>query len=208
MKKYEIVLCLLLVSIPDILFPQEKKPFFEFQEEMRNQQQPPEKLIEAIGLKEGMTVADIGAGRGRVTVFLAKKVGKKGMVFANDIDTSVLDYLRDRCKKNSISNVKTIVGSTDDPLLPKEQVDLALIIDTFHHLEKPVEMMRNTKSCLKKNGILVIVDRDSIKSRLSPSEKTSREKLTKLSEEAGFKIIKVNSDLFKEDNIYFLKPPK
>lgn len=187
------------------LFPQDNRPFFEVYEEMRNRQQPPEKLVEAIGIKEGMTIADIGAGRGRVTIFLAKKVGETGMVFANDIDTSSLNYLKDRCKKNNISNVKTILGTTENPMLPNEKVDIAIIIDTFHHFEKPVEMMRNIKSCLKEDGVMIIVERDSIKSRLSPSEKTSKEKLIKLSSEAWFKIIKVDSLLFQQDNIYFLK---
>jgi len=188
------------------LFLQDKRPFFERQEEMRNRQQPPEKLVEAIGIEEGMTIADVGAGRGRVTIFLAKKVGEKGTILANDIDTASLNYLEKRCSKENISNVKIILGTSNDAKLPQNKVDLVLITDTFHHFEKPVEMMKNIKPCLKRNGLMIIVDRDSIKSGLSPSEKVSREKLTKLSKEAGYEIIKVNSELFQQDNIYFLKP--
>ena len=206
MKKKEIILCLLLMLLPVVTFSQDTRPFFERQEEMRNRQQPPEKLVEAMGIKEGMSIADIGAGRGRVTVFLAKKVGEKGTIYANDIDTSSLNYLEKRCKMNNISNVKVVVGTIDDPNLPKKQFDIVLITDTFHHFEKPVEMMKNIKPTLKRDGIMIIVDRDSIKSRLSPSEKVSREKLTRLSSEAGFKIVKVDSALFQQDNIYFLEP--
>jgi len=206
MKRNEVILCFLLMFLSTVSFSQDKRPFFERQEEMRNRQQPPEILIEAIGIEEGMTIADVGAGRGRVTIFLAKKVGAKGTILANDIDTSSLNYLEKRCKKDNITNVKIILGTSEDPKLPENQVDLVLITDTFHHFEKPVEMMKNIKPSLKRNGIMIIVDRDSIKSRLSPSEKVSREKLTRLTKEAGYKIIKVNSDLFEQDNIYFLKP--
>jgi len=208
MKKREILLCLFSVLISAILFSQEKKDFVEVTEVMRNRQQQPEKLMDAIGLKEGMTVADIGAGRGRLTVFFALKVGETGKVYANDIDKNSLDYLEDRCKKNNMLNVRTFLGKTDDPMLPSNEVDFAIMIDTFHHLEQPVEMMRSTKPCLKEDGIMVIVERDSIKSRLSPSEKTSKEKLTRLSTEAGFKLIKVNSELLEQDDIYFFKVKK
>jgi type I restriction-modification system DNA methylase subunit len=102
--------------------------------------------------------------------------------------------------------MKNVFYTPENAMLPDKKVDIVLITDTFHHFEKPVEMMKNIKPSLKRNGIIIIVDRDSIKSRLSPSEKVSREKLTRLSKEAGYEIIKENSDLFEQDNIYFLKP--
>jgi ubiquinone/menaquinone biosynthesis C-methylase UbiE len=94
--------------------------------------------MDIIGLKEGMVIADIGAGRGRMTVWFADRVGAKGKVYANDIDRSSLDYLENRCRKNNITNVKTILGKVDDPLLPAGEVDIAFMVSVYHHLEKPL----------------------------------------------------------------------
>jgi hypothetical protein len=79
------------------------------------------------------------------------------------------------------------------------------MIMTYHHLAKPVEMMKNTIPCLKKDGVLVIVEHDPVKSGENGSETTSLEKLTREANEAGLQIIRVNSDLLERDNIYFLK---
>jgi ubiquinone/menaquinone biosynthesis C-methylase UbiE len=161
--------------------------------------------MDAIGLKEGMTIADIGAGKGRMTVFFSLRVGVKGNVYANDIDNDALKYLEHRCQMNNMTNVKTFLGKIDNPLLPAGEVDIAFMVSTYHHLEKPVEMMRNTIQCLKKDGVLVIVERDPVKTGQTGSESTSREKLNREANEAGFKIVDVNSDLLERDNIYFLK---
>ena len=204
MKKVNI-LFLILILFSNFLYSQESGIPVEPSEERLNSQHQPERLMDAIGLKEGMTIADIGAGRGRMTVFFSFKVGKTGKVCANDIDKSALEYLENRCKKNNILNVKTFLGKTDNPMLPEGEVDIAFMVSTYHHLEKPVELMKNTIPCLKKDGVLVIVERDPVKTGQSSSESTSREKLTRQANEAGFELIKVNSDLLERDNIYFLK---
>ncbi len=184
----------------------EKKVPSEPSEARLNSQHQPEKLMDAVGLKEGMTIADIGAGRGRMTVFFSLKVGKGGRVYANDIDKNALAYLENRCKSNNMTNVKTFPGRVDNPMLPTEEVDIAFMISTYHHLEKPVEMMRNTIPSLRKYGILVIVERDPVKTGQTGRESTSREKLTQQAAEEGLEIIEVNTELLERDNIYFLKP--
>jgi dipeptidyl aminopeptidase/acylaminoacyl peptidase len=84
-------------------------------------------------------------------------------------------------------------------------MDIEFMMSTYHHLEKPVELMRNTIPCLKKDGFLVVVERDPIKTSQSGRESTSREELTRMTKEAGYELIKVNTDLLERDNIYFLK---
>jgi len=206
MKIIVSLLCLLEVLQSSCLFAQDKIIPVEPSEEWMNRQHQPEKLMDAIGLKEGMTIADIGAGKGRMTVFFSLRVGETGRVYANDIDKNALEYLENRCRNNNMTNVKTFPGKVDNPMLPAKEVDIAFMVSTYHHLEKPVEMMRNTIPCLKKDGILVVVERDPVKTGQSGSESTSREKLTRQAAEAGFELIKVNSELLERDNIYFLKP--
>jgi len=206
MKKHiYLVLAISLINCPAVI-PQENKVPVEPGESWLNSQHQPEKLMDAIGLKEGMTIADIGAGRGRMTVFFSLRVGIKGNVYANDIDKDALTYLEHRCQSNNMTNVKTFPGKVDNPMLPSGEVDIAFMVSTYHHLDKPVEMMRNTIPCLKKDGVLVIVERDPVKTGQTGSESTSQEKLKGDAQKAGFEIVKVNSELLERDNIYFLKP--
>ncbi|OFY77989.1 MAG: hypothetical protein A2V46_05440 [Bacteroidetes bacterium RBG_19FT_COMBO_42_7] len=208
MVKHIFFFCILFVISSPALLSQENQVPVEASETWLNNQHQPEKLMDAIGLKEGMTIADIGAGRGRMTVFFSLKVGEKGRVYANDIDKEALTYLEHRCQANNMTNVKTFPGKVDNPMLPAGEVDIAFMVSTYHHLEKPVDMMRNTIPCLKKDGILVIVERDPVKTGQTGRESTSREKLTRDANEAGFELIKVNSELLERDNIYFLKVKK
>jgi len=205
MTRFALLFFLLSILFPSYLLSQNKVVPVDPSETWANNQHQPENLMDAIGLKEGMTIADIGAGRGRMTVFFSIRVGEKGKVFANEIDESALEYLKERCKKNNMTNVKTILGTVDSPLLPAGEVDIAFMLLTYHHLEKPVEMLKNTIPCLKKDGILIIVEHDPVKSGETGSEVTSLEKLTSESNEAGFEIRKVNRELLDRDNIYFLK---
>lgn len=205
MKKIISLVPVLIISI-GILFSQDKKVPSEPSEAWLNSQHQPEKLMDAIGLKEGMTIADIGAGKGRMTVFFSLKVGDSGSVYANDIDKDALKYLENRCKSNNMTNITTYTGKIDNPMLPEGKADIAFMVSTYHHLEKPVEMMRNTIPSLKKEGILVIVERDPVKTGQTSRESTSAEKLKSDANKAGFELVKVNTELLERDNIYFFKP--
>lgn len=207
MKKLLFFLVSLFVIL-SCLHCQQKRVPVEPSETWMNNQHQPEKLMDAIGLKEGMTIADIGAGRGRLSIWFADRVGETGMVYANDIDYRALDYLDERCKRNKIENIKTFRGKIDDPMLPGGEADIAIIVSAYHHFEKPVEMLRSTISCLKEDGILVVVERDPVKTGQTGRESTSREKLAREAGEAGLEIIKVNAELLERDNIYFLKAKK
>ena len=204
-KLVYLILVISFMNCPAIISQENKVPV-EPGESWLNSQHQPEKLMDAIGLKEGMTIADIGAGRGRMTVFFSLRVGIKGNVYANDIDKDALKYLENRCQSNNMTNVTTYPGKVDDPMLPEGKADIAFMISTYHHLEMPVEMMKNTIPCLKKAGILVIVERDPVKTGQTGNESTSREKLKGEAEKAGFEIVRINSELLERDNIYFLKP--
>jgi ubiquinone/menaquinone biosynthesis C-methylase UbiE len=205
MARYRFFFSLLAILYATNLSSQENIVPVEASETWANNQHQPEKLMDAIGLKEGMTIADIGAGRGRMTVFFSIRVGRKGKVYANEISETSLEYLKERCKRNNMNNVTTILGRVDNPLLPAGEVDIAFMLMTYHHLDKPVDMMKNTIPCLKKDGVLVVVEHDPERSGETGSEVTSLEKLTREANEAGFEIRNINRELLDRDNIYFLK---
>ncbi len=88
-----------------------------------NERQPPGKIMNSIGIRPGMVIGEIGAGRGRFTVYLAREVGVSGKILANDIDEQALTYLEERCKKLGFKNVKTLLGENDDARFPDKSLD-------------------------------------------------------------------------------------
>lgn len=195
----------LFFSISYALYAQGGSVPVEPGEERLNSQHKPVQLMDAMGLEKGMVIADIGAGRGRMTVFFAQRVGKKGMVLANDINSGALIYLEDRCKRNDIGNVKTYLGTVTDPRLPDGKADILFMVSTYHHLDKPVELMRNALPALKADGRLIIVERDPEKTGQTGSESTSRATIIREMTEAGFVHQKTDIALLERDNIYYFR---
>ncbi len=169
--------------------------------------QPPKKVMDAIDLKKGMFVGEIGAGRGRYAVILAKRVGNTGHIYANDIDKEDLDYLKLRSKRDGINNLSTILGKETTPLFPKNKLDMIFIVNTYHHISDPVKLLKNALAALKSNGRLVIVEGDPKKHKTSTWHSTTKEKLITEMNKAGYKIVKIETFLV-EDNIYIFESNK
>lgn len=177
----------------------------EASEKGTNAIQPPDKVMDAIGVKPGMVVGEVGAGRGRYTVHLAHRVGETGRIYANDINETVLDHLRDRCRQDGIKNVEIIVGKVEDPLFPKNALDMVFMVLTYHHISQPVALLKNILPCLKPGATVVIVDPDPEKNRGSIArESTSPEKMRREAAEAGFEIARTETFLAR-DNIFILR---
>jgi ubiquinone/menaquinone biosynthesis C-methylase UbiE len=121
-----------------------------------NRLQPPDKVLDAIGVRPGMTVAEIGAGRGRYAVQMAVRVGPAGKVYAEDIDADSLDHLRQRCRRWKLENVEVMLGDVTDPKLPPAQLDRIWIVSSYHHFADPVALLRRARSSLKPDGRLAI----------------------------------------------------
>ncbi len=170
-----------------------------------NRRQPPDKVLPAIGVKAGMVIGEVGAGYGRYTVHLASWVGPAGKVYAEDIDRASIDHLRDRCRRSGLANVEVILGDTDDPRFPKGGLDLVFMVLTYHHLARPVELLKNLIPSLKPGATVVVVDPEYSKDPGSrKSEYTSREKISGEAAAAGFELTRVETFL-RYDNIYILR---
>ncbi|AWM39905.1 putative methyltransferase YcgJ [Gemmata obscuriglobus] len=124
----------------------------------RIKEEDPEKLIKALDLKEGMVVADVGAGSGYHTFMMAPRVGEKGKVIASDIQQEMLDIVTKKAKDKKLTNVEAVKGTTTDPKLPAGQVDLILLVDVYHEFEFPYEMTEKMVAALKPGGRLVFVE--------------------------------------------------
>ena len=138
------------------IFPPEK--LGELEGPDRDLWQKPEQVMDALGIADGSTVADLGAGGGWFTVRLARRVGPQGVVYAEDIQEQMLESIDRRVKREGLRNVRMVLGASDDPKLPPELLDAVLIVDVYHEVTQPVEFLRNVKEGLTPQGRLGIVE--------------------------------------------------
>ena len=124
----------------------------------RMTEEAPQLLIEALKLKPGMVVADIGAGSGYLSFPMAKRVAPQGRVLAVDIQPEMLEIIRSKSKRAGVKNVVTVLGTPDDPKIADETVDLMLLVDVYHEFDHPFEMVTRMVSALKPGGRLVFVE--------------------------------------------------
>ncbi len=124
----------------------------------REQEENPEGALDALNLKAGMTVADVGAGTGYMSLKLAKRVGTTGKVYAEDVQPEMLQQVRANAAKAKAANVITVQGSYADPMLPKGQMDLVLLADVYHEFSEPQKMLRGIRDSLKPDGRLVLLE--------------------------------------------------
>ncbi len=124
----------------------------------REKEEQPSRLLEALNLKPGLVVADIGAGSGYHTFRMAQKIGATGKVLAVDIQKEMLDIIRAKMKADKVDNVVPVLGKVDDPCLPAGAVDLILMVDVYHEFSHPYEMTRAMLRALKPGGKLVFVE--------------------------------------------------
>jgi len=164
-----------------------------------NRLQPPDKVMDAIGVSPGMVVAEIGAGRGRYVVQFAVRVGENGKVYAEDIDAAALQYLEKRCDRWGLKNVETILGDVTEPKLPEGKLDLIFVISAYHHFEDPVALLRNARSALKPDGKLAIGEWFPTDER--PRSGTPPEKMEAQMNAAGYRLERLETFL-KANRMY------
>jgi ubiquinone/menaquinone biosynthesis C-methylase UbiE len=124
----------------------------------RVEEEHPDEALDLIGIPAGATVADVGAGVGYYSAKLAQRVGPQGKVYANDIQIQMLERLRKNMSEQKITNVVPVLGADDDPRLPKDQMDLILLVDVYHEFSKPVAMIDHIRDSLKPGGRLVLLE--------------------------------------------------
>jgi ubiquinone/menaquinone biosynthesis C-methylase UbiE len=164
--------------------------------------------VRLLGLKKGWTVADVGAGSGYFTVRMAKAVGEKGRVYANDIQPGMLDLLTQAVTKARVTNVTPVLGTVDDPKLPPASLDLILMVDVYHEFSQPQQMLRKMREALKPTGRLVLIEyrAEDPAVPIRPEHKMTKAQVKQEVEAEGFKQWRVYDDLPQQHLIVFTKP--
>jgi cyclopropane fatty-acyl-phospholipid synthase-like methyltransferase len=128
----------------------------QFDDPARDAWQLPDRVIAALDLKAGQSVADIGAGTGYFSMRLAKSAAAPS-VYAVDIEPKMVEYLKGRAAKEGLKNVTAVQAGADSPNIPAP-VDTILVVDTFHHIANRVEYFRKLRASIKPGGRLAIID--------------------------------------------------
>lgn len=175
----------------------------------RDREEQPRKLMEAIELKPGDVVADVGAGTGYFSFRMAKKVGPKGKVLAVDIQPEMLNIIRARMKKRKVTNIEPVRGAIADPKLPKGKVDLILMVDVYHEFSQPYEMTVEMIKALKPGGRLVFVEyrKEDPKVPIKEVHKMSKKQVIKEMSVHPVKYVKTIDVLPRQHIIIFQKKP-
>jgi len=168
---------------------------------------PPEEIMDAAGVTQGMVVAEIGAGRGRFAVHLAVRIGADGLLYAEDINKASLRHLENRFEQWGLPHVETILGDITDPKLPAGELDLIFVVSSYHHFRDPVALLRNAKPALNEDGRLAIAEWQPWNK--SDREGTAPEVMEAQMKDAGYRLIRTESlDVAKPLNIYVFCPLK
>jgi len=212
----------LLMLLAMILFgpavsPAARQDLAEGWEKTANQRHPPNQVMDLIGLKPGMMIGELGAGGGRFTVHLARRVGGKGIVFANDINPKAIEDIRARCRRQGITNIETVLGREDDPRFPKTNLDMVFMVWVYHMMEKPVDMLRSLIPYMKPGALVAMLEpipaetEEEIKDVTARTGKiptdvhvVTKESLEKDAAAVGLEFVRMDST-FKMDNLFILR---
>jgi ubiquinone/menaquinone biosynthesis C-methylase UbiE len=171
----------------------------------REMEEAPDKALDAIDLRPGMIVADVGAGTGYFSLRMARRVGPSGKVYANDIQPEMLEKLRASAQREKLPNIETVLGSEADPKLPLSKIDMVLLVDVYHEFSQPQEMLQHIRAALKPDGRLILLEyrKEDPAVPIRPEHKMSVPEVKAEVEAEGYKLDKVIETLPRQHIIIF-----
>ena len=170
----------------------------------RANEESPNLAVDLLDLKKDMIVADFGAGTGYFTSKLARKCS---IVYAVDIQQEMLDLNAKQMRNKNINNVKFILGFTDRTGLPKNSLDLVILVDVYHELENPLEIMDDIKSSLNQTGKVALIEyrKEDPSVPIKPLHKMSVEQVVKEMSQVNLKLHSNIQELPRQHMLIFSK---
>ena len=133
-------------------------PADAWQWKTRDTWQRPQKVMDALDLKSGSAVADVGCGDGYFTFRLAERVGTGGKVYAVDIKASDIEKIRKKAAKQKLPQIVAVVGDADDPHLPAGELEAILVVKAYHEFTAYDAMLGHFLAALKPGGKFGVID--------------------------------------------------
>jgi SAM-dependent methyltransferase len=155
----------------------------------REVEERPQLLVDALEIKRGQTIADLGAGSGYYSFRIAPLVGEQGKVLAIDVEPRMLRIVSERAKRDKVANVFTVLSTPRDPNLPANSVDLLFMVDVYHELEYPLETMLKVREALKPGGRVALIEyrAEDPKVMIKPVHKMTERQIVRELTAAGFR---------------------
>lgn len=174
----------------------------------RADEEKPDLMVDALGLKPNDRVADIGAGTGYISWRMATKVGTNGVVYAVEIQQEMLDLLNKNMASRGVKTVQPVLGTITDPKLPTNTVDLVIMVDVYHEFSHPFEMMQGIAKALKPGGRVVFVEYRA-EDQAVPIKAVHKMSVAQVKKEAsvvGLEWVETKNDLPWQHMIFCRKP--
>lgn len=177
--------------------------------ESRQREEDCRLLLEALAIKPGQHVCDIGCGNGFYTLELARLVGPTGTVYAVDIQPEMLRMLAHRAAAEGLANIRPILGTAIDPRLPPGRLDLVLCVDVYHEFSHPAEMLARIRESLAADGRLVLAEfrGEDPAVPIKPLHKMTKQQVLKELEPAGFRLDRSFDRLPWQHLLFFANVP-
>jgi ubiquinone/menaquinone biosynthesis C-methylase UbiE len=175
--------------------------------ESRQREEDCRMLLEALEIRPGQKVCDMGCGNGFYTLALARLVGPTGLVYAVDIQPEMLRLLRARLTEERVKNVRPLLGTASDPRLPSESCDLVLCVDVYHEFSHPAEMLARMHDSLRDGGRLVLAEfrGEDPAVPIKPLHKMTKAQVRAELEPAGFRLVR-EFDRLPWQHLLFFSP--
>jgi len=171
-----------------------------FEEKDRDKKLQVDRVMDILGIQEGIRVADIGAGSGWFAVRAARRVGNTGVVYAVDINPEAIAYIGRRTQQDGIRNLRTILSDEDDPRLPQNSVDSVLLLKTYHEVAHPVVLLGKLRKSLRSGAKIGIIDRNG----KGDDHGVNRDVVIKEAAEAGYQLQEQYDFVKGDGQDYFL----
>ncbi len=159
--------------------------------EERKSFQNPEEILKLVGIESGIKFADVGCGTGYFSIPAAKIVGKKGKVYAVDIERKMLSRLGEKLKAQGVSNIQTVLSTEEEIPLHSGSIDFAFMANTLHELQGEATL-KEVRRTLRKEGTFAVVEWKKIFTPMGPplEERLSPEEAAALLQKSGFRLEK------------------
>jgi ubiquinone/menaquinone biosynthesis C-methylase UbiE len=160
--------------------------------ESRQREEDCRLLLEALDVRPGQTICDLGCGNGFYTIELARRVGPRGTVYAVDIQPEMLRMLAEQAAREGLANIRPVLGTAVDPRLPAAAVDMVLCVDVYHEFSHPAAMLARIRESLAEDGRLVLAEfrGEDAAVPIKPLHKMTKAQIRAELEPSGFAVVR------------------